>query len=349
MSKKIKLLMLSFLCIVLLGLQTNYVKAQTYELTYSTFFPPASSMGKLAKEWCEEVEKRTDGKVKVSFFPGETLTSADQCYDGVIQGRSDVGMSCLVYTRGRFPLMSFVNLPLGYPNAKFATAIINEVYEKYKPKGLSDTKVQYLFAHGPGFINTKGKPIKTLEDFKGMKLRTPGAVANLVKALGGKPVGMTQPEVYQALQRGVVDGVLAPSEAIETWNYDEVTDYTTACYDIAYSIGFFVTMNKKTWNKLPQDIQNTINEINKEWILKTAKTWDKSDFKGIQTQLRAGNEIIGIGPEESKKWKEAVQPVFETYIEKTKDRNVPGKEVLKYVRKRLDQYKKGNFKSEFID
>ena len=151
------LLMLSFGLMVFAGGDTEVVEEEVVELTYSCFFPAAHGHSILAEEWCQEVEARTNGRVKITYYPGGSLTPAPQCYDGVVNQLSDIGFSILVYTRGRFPLMDFINLPLGYPSGEVATAIINEVYEKFQPAELADTKVMYLHSHGPGYIHTKGK------------------------------------------------------------------------------------------------------------------------------------------------------------------------------------------------
>ena len=92
----------------------------------------------MADAWCKEVEKRTKGKVKVQYFPGQTLTKAKQVYDGTVQGMSDLGFCLFGYNRGRFPLMEVVDLPLGYKSGKAATQVANAVYEKFKPKELDD-------------------------------------------------------------------------------------------------------------------------------------------------------------------------------------------------------------------
>ena len=97
--------------LVWLGLVTSVLwfslspcEAKTVELNYSIFFPATHGQTLLATEWGKEIEKRTNGAVKVNMFPGATLTPADQTYDGVVKGIADVGMAVLSYTKGRFPL-----------------------------------------------------------------------------------------------------------------------------------------------------------------------------------------------------------------------------------------------------
>ena len=127
--KKIILLIFLVLCFGFFS-SAGAIKAEAagVKLTYSNFFPPAHIQSKLAESWCKEVEKRTNGQVVVEYFPGQTLTKARQVYDGVVEGISDVGFSVLAYTRGRFPVISAVDLPLGYTSGVVATKVVLQCY-----------------------------------------------------------------------------------------------------------------------------------------------------------------------------------------------------------------------------
>ncbi len=334
------------LCVSFLFLSSAWAKV--YHFNYATFMPPTHHQSKLTEAWCKEIEKRTNGRVKFTYYPAGTLVKAAQIYDGIITGRVDVGTSCLLYTRGRFPLMDVINLPFGNPSGEFATAIINEIYDKFKPKELSDTQIMYLYAHGPGLIHTRNKPVHRLEDLKGLKIRSPGSVAEMLKALGASPLSMPIPEVYQALQRGVVDGAVYPIEGNKAWKFAEVVKYSIVCYPIAYSVGFFVAMNKEKWNELPNDIKKIILEVNREWIIKHGKDWDRADYEGLRYTLAHGNRIIGISPKEAKRWKKRIKVVFDKYVQSTEKKGLPGKKVLNFLRKRLNDYLKGKFNSKYI-
>ncbi len=179
------------------------------EFSYSIFFPPTHVQCEAAVAWAKEVEKRSGGRVKINTFPGGSLTQAPQVYDGVVNGISELGMSCFAYTRGRFPLLEGLDLPLGYPNGKVATQVANAMVQKYAPQEIADTHVLYVHAHGPGILASK-KPVRTLEDVAGLKIRATGLSAKIVENLKGTPVGMSQPETYEALQKGVVEATLCP-------------------------------------------------------------------------------------------------------------------------------------------
>jgi|GEM_PF-59834 len=307
------------------------------KLTYSNFFPPAHIQSKLSEAWCKEVEKRTNGKVKVEYYPGGTLTKAVQCYDGVVTGQSDIGFSVLAYTRGRFPVMSAVDLPLGYASGKAATEVVNAVYEKFKPKELQDTEVMYLHAHGPGLIHTKGNVVKTLEDMKGLKLRCYGTSAKVVKALGGIPVATPMSETYQVIQNGVADGAVLPFEADKGWRIGEVVDFVTLSYPSAYTNSFFVVMNKDKWNSLPTTVKEIIKEINKEWAEKHGRAWDEADEEGKSYFISKGGKVVNLGSGEARRWKQAVAPIIEERAQELNGKGFNGNEIISYAMNVLDR------------
>ena len=327
-------------CAAIAWLSPNDVQAKTYKLTYSNFFPPTHIQSKLAEAWCAEIKKRTNGQVVIEYFPGQTLTKARQVYDGVVQGLSDVGLALFAYTPGRFPVMAAVDLPMGYMSGKAATQVVNDVYKKFQPKELDDTQVMYLHAHGPGILHTKGKAVRSLEDLKGMKLRGHGTSGEIVKALGATLVGMPMPELYQSLQKGVVEGALYPIEVNKGWRMAEVTNYITASFSIAYTSTFFVVMNKNKWNSLPAGAQKTIQEINAQWIEKTGEAWDSSDMIGYQYSLGRGHSIIGLDKKEAARWKKAVSPVIDQYIADMNAKGFNGKEIVDFTAATLQKYQK---------
>ena len=336
-----KKLIFTFLLILCVGLAFGFMSpvtadAASVKLTYSNFFPPGHIQSKLAESWCKEVEARTNGQVVVEYFPGQTLTKARQVYDGVVEGISDVGFSVLAYTRGRFPVMSAVDLPLGYTSGTVATKVINTVYKKFMPKELMDTQVMYLHAHGPGLIHTKSKAVRKMEDMKGLKFRGHGTSAAVVKALGGTPVPKPMPETYQMLQKGVVDGAVYPFEANKGWKLGEVTRFATADFTAAYTTSFFVVMNKDKWNSISAANQKIIEQINMEWADKHGEAWDTSDAKGIVFFLNQGGQIIGLDAKEGARWKKAVAPIIEDYKADMDKKGLKGTEIVEFTIKTLN-------------
>ncbi len=306
------------------------------KLNYSTFFPAPHANSVLAADWGKEIEKRTNGKVQVTMFYGGTLTPADKCYDGVVKGISDIGFSVLSYTMGKFPLSEVLDLPLGSKTAMTATKVVNEFYSKFMPAELNEVKVMYLHAHGPGILHTK-KPIKTLEELKGVKIRGTGTTTKVVSSLGATPVAMPMGDSYDALSRGVVEGIVCPMEALKGWKLGEVVKYTTQDYGSAYNMVFFVVMNKSKWNSFTPDVQKVIEEINAEWIVKQGQTWDAIDKEGTEFAVKQGDTLIPLSKEEEARWAKAVSPMFEEYVKEKSAKGLPAAEALKFCQDRIKQ------------
>ena len=321
-------------------LSAGTAAGETYKFTYSTFFPPTHVQTKVPQAWAKEIEERSGGRIKIQFFTGGSLTPAPQIYDGVATGISDFGLSVFAYSPGRFPVIAAVDNPFGYPNAIVATKVINALNEKFKPKELSDVHVCYLFAHGPGLLHTASKPVRKLEDVQGLKIRSTGTSQLIVRALGAAPVAMSQGETYDALKKNIVDGTLVPIEALEGFKQAEVLKYTTLTYSCGYSSGFFVAMNLDKWNSLPPDLQQIITEVSKKYEEITAKAWDDSDESGKKFALKMGHEFIQLSDEESKRFKEAVKPVFDEYIKGANAKGVDGEAVFKAAQEMVSEYSK---------
>ena len=306
-------------------------------LTYSCFFPPTHVQSKLAEAWCAEVEAKTGGEVVVDYFPGGTLTKAPQAFDGVVQGISDIGMSALAYSRGRFPVMAAVDMPLGYTSGLAATEVANAVYAQFMPESFKDVAVMYFHAHGPGILHTAKKPVKTLEDMQGLKLRATGNSAKLVEALGGAPVAMSMPDSYQAIQKGVVDGGMYPIETNKGWKMAEVVDYMTETFPVAYTTTFFVVMNKHKWDQLSPAAQDAIAQINAEWAAKHAQAWDDSDKEGMDYFLEKGGQVIPLSEAEGERWKAKAAPMLEAYAEEVNAKGLDGQAIIDYTVQALDE------------
>ena len=285
-------------------------------------------------QWAKEIEKRTNGRVKITIFASGTLTKAPQCYEGVVKGISDIGMSCFAYTRGRFPLLEGLDLPLGYPNGRTASRIANEMIRKYKPKELDDTHVLYVHAHGPGILAAK-QPVRTLDEMKGIKVRATGLSAKIVQSLGGTPVGMSQPETYEALQKGVVSATLCSIETLKGWKQGEVIDYVTDTSVVGYTTTMFVVMNKGVWGRLPKDVQEVFTQVSDEWIAAQGAAWDQADEEGRAFVASLKKEMISLSQSEQERWKQAVKPLLDGYVAKMKDKNLDGEAFLKDIMEKL--------------
>ena len=300
---------------------------EVIKLSYSVFFPPTHVQCIAATNWAHAIQRRSGGRVQITIYPAGSLTKADQCYEGVTKGISDLGMSCFAYTRGRFPLMEGLDLPIGYPDGLTATRIANAMLQKYQPAELADVKVLYVHAHGPGVLASK-KPVKSLADVKGMKVRATGLSAKIVESLGGTPVAMSQPETYEALSKGVVEATLCPIETLKGWKQGEAIEYVVEAGALGYTTAMFVVMNKAKWAALPADVQKVFTEVSQEWIANHGEAWDEADQAGREFVTQLNRQFIRLPEAEQQLWKASVNPVLDAFVACCKTRNLPGDKFL---------------------
>ena len=324
------------LAIIISGCSGGEPKQKATRLTYSVFFPPTHVHAILANEWSEEVMRRADGAVEIVIYAAGSRTSPNECYNGVVSGMTDIGMSCLAYTPGLFPILEGLDLPVGYPDGKTATRIANAMLEKYRPqlKEIDNTHVLYLHAHGPGVLASR-KPVQSLADIRGLKTRATGLSSQIVDKLGGAPSAMSQADTYEALSKKVVDATLCPIETLKGWNQGQVVEYITETPAIGYTTAMFVAFNKKSWNALPQNVRDIITEVSGEFVGKHAEAWNTADEEGYEYVKGLGREFYTLPDGETALWKERIAPILDDYVARTEKAGLPGKEFLADIREML--------------
>jgi TRAP-type transport system periplasmic protein len=329
---------LFLLSILLFSFPNTYATDQKpIQLSWGTFYAATHPLYPMMEGWGNEIEKRTNGAVKFTYYPGSTVVKGPEIPGGILKGVVDLGDGVLAYTPGRFLALEAVNLPNGYTSAKMATYVANKFFEKFKPAEFDDFKVLFLHAHGPGILHTKA-PVRTMEDLKGLKIRAVGAAAKSTTALGAVPIAMPMFDTYEALKKGIVQGTFGPIEAMMTWKQAEVVKYTTECYGIGYTSTFYLAMSKGKWDSLPPEIQKVFTEVSAEWIPKAAKVWDTADAEAVEYLRKMDNEIIPLSKEENARWAEAIRPVIDDYIQTAESKGLPGKEYTQAIREWIDTF-----------
>lgn len=312
------------------------------KLRFANYFPPESGQGKIGEEFAKDVERLTNGRVKVEYYAGGTLLTAPKMYDGVVQGIADIGLSNLSYTFGRFKVTEVLDLPLGFPNAWVANHVAADFYKQFKPKEWEETHVLTLHASPVNNIITVSKPVNKLEDLKGLTLRGTGYIGTLVGALGATARPVPMAEAYDNLAKRVIDGLLVPYETTKTFKYGEVTKYVTEVWPLGQVYTFYLVMNKDTWNSLPTDVQDTITRyVEGEFQEKLAKMWNDVDLAGKQYAIEAGYKIIELPPEEINRFKQAADKVVDGYIKNMVAAGYSEQEVkgwIDFVRQRIDYW-----------
>ena len=290
------------------------------------------------ERWKKVVEKRTNGKVKVETYPGGTLLGAKNMFDGVVTGMADIGCLCLPYQPGRFPLLSVVDLPIGFPNATVASLVLWDLYTKYKPKSFAKVKVLTMFTCPPANIMCK-KPVRSLKDLKGLELRSTGAGAKVLSLLGATPVAMPMSETPEALQKGVVKGIFSSLEILKDFNFASLCRYETVCN--LQTASFAVVMNLNKWKSLPKDVQKVINDLRREQALWTGKYVDKHVNESIAWSKKKYNiEVIHFSNADVAKMHKLLKPLTYKYLKDAKDKGVPGQAALNDLYKLKAKYLK---------
>ncbi|MGD0918344.1 MAG: TRAP transporter substrate-binding protein [Thermodesulfobacteriota bacterium] len=312
--------------------------AEIIKLKAANYLPITHPMSVLSGWFCDEVKKRTNGRVEITYYPGGTLLSPVKMYDGVFTGIADIGVSHIDYTRGRFPMMEVFDLPLGFPSGWVATQVSSDFFNKYKPSEWNDVHVLYVNTTGPLILQTISKPVKTLEDLKGLKIRAVGVMSDVVKALGAVPIPLEMPDVYDALRRAVIEGITVDLSTLKYWKFAEVVKYVTADWQLGTGYTFYCVMNKDKWDALPPDIKKIFDEVAFEAKEKQGALWNEMDIEGRDVFKSAGGQIISLSDTEAAKWVKAVDPIIGDYkknmvSKRHKDAEVEG--WLKFIEERI--------------
>ena len=321
---------LFFVCFIVLvgGLQAA---DKITKLEFASYAPATEGVSVALQEWCKEVEKRTNGRVTVTFHPGATLVAMPQTYEAVANGIVDIGFAAFGYTPGRFPMMELLDLPTGLKTSALAVRLAKDYIEKFKPKELQDAKLLFVIATTPALIHTK-KPIRKLEDLKGMKIRTVGgSMVNMVQYLGAVPVVIPTVDTYDAASKGVVEGTYSAWPGLTTFKWGEVLPYTVENFRTAPASIQYVVMNKDKWNALPPDIRQIMDKLSEEYEVKITQVWEKMTTESIRNLAAAKHTTTSLSREEDERWFKAAAPVYDTYIKEKSAKGLPAADAFKFV------------------
>ncbi|MCG7335787.1 TRAP transporter substrate-binding protein [Sporosarcina sp. ACRSM] len=299
-------------------------------LDFSHFFPPShESETVIVQDFIADVEEATDGQVKITSYPGSSLAAPDGQFDAAATGAVDIGMSVNSYNPNQFPLTSVMELPFMSDKGEEGSKILWKLYEEFPEfeAEYAGTVPLWLFTSDPGQLFTVGKPVKSVEDLKGMRIRSPSAETNeWLTALGATPVSMSMNETYEALEKGVVDGTIAPMEAIEGYSLVDVVDYATI--GNFYMTTFYITMNENSWDSLGEENQAAIQELIGEKIaMKSGANFDDLGQRGLDKLNEKGVEIYELSDAELAEWNVFINPTVDKWIKKVEDRGLPGQAI----------------------
>lgn len=296
------------------------------EIRYSTYLPPNHHLVRnVYSRWAEEVGKRTGGRVKVTIFPAGALGKTGDHYDMAAKGIADVTSTLFAFTPGRHPLNTVVELAFYGDHVK-GTRAVNEIFWKDLYKEFTDVKV--LFVWNPPQDIGSNKPIHTLEDMNGLKIRTTGAEAvKIVQALGATAVSLPITDVYTSMERGVVDGFTLIINSWTGYKLNEVTKYGLKVG--VMSPTNMTLMNLKTWNRMPPDIQKIIEKVNAEAVEWAIDSYSLEEEKTNEALKKAGIQVYVLPPAELARWKNRVKPLWDEWLAdmKAKGKGLPAQKV----------------------
>ncbi|WP_051233999.1 TRAP transporter substrate-binding protein [Halomonas halocynthiae] len=313
--------------------------ASDITLNYAFFAPAQTYPGMQMQFWADELEKRTNGQVSVNTFPGGTLLTAANMFDGVLNGVADIGLTTTSYEPARFPLLNMIGEISGQDvSAEVASQVAYQLIQEFPQDqfNLEDFKVITIFTSEPGYLQTRNK-VSTLEDLEGLEIRVPGE-SETMRALGAVPIGMSQAETGEALQAGIVQGIASSRETLLDLQYARHLDYIVD-YPLSNVI-MLAVMSRERWDSLPEDVQQTIDQLGAEASQYAGHYLDNHVQEAISWSQENHNlNIITLDPEEQARWEERLEPVNKKYIEQVASQGLPAQELYDRM---LELVKKNN-------
>lgn len=319
--------------------------AQEITLKVHHFWPPgAMPPSKLLVPWCDSIAKDSGNRLKCQIYPAMQLGGAppqliDQAKDGV----ADIVWTLPGYTAGRFPLMEVFELPFMSASAEATSQAAWEYFDKHARKEFPGIHMLVVNVHDNGFVHTRERQVKTMADFKGLKVRAPTRQTNkLLGALGATPVAMPLPALADALSKGVVDGYLLPWEVIPSIKAHELTKYHSETDPKAralYTAVFTLAMNQAKYDSLPPDLRKVIDANSGAAAARAfGKQWDASAPPARKLAADRGNTFYVIPASELANWEKATANLDDDWVKDVTAKGNDGKMLLQTARDLIRKY-----------
>lgn len=260
--------------------------AQQITLNVSSWMPASHALTQTVDQWCEQVAAATVQRVVCRMLP-KPVAPPPGTFDAVREGLADVSYSVHGYTPDRYALSQIAELPFAGESAEANSVAYQRIFDRYLAKlnehrGL---KVIAVFTHGPGQIYTLNRPVESLADLQGLKLRGDGGmVASVGKAIGVNLVLKTSAEAQELLSSNAIDGLFGPAETIDSMRLEKLVHYRVVFPGGLYNTSFAFVMNQATWNRIRPDDQQTIGLLSGEHAARMfGRAWDDVDRHALAT------------------------------------------------------------------
>ena len=303
---------------LLAGVVPAQAQDKTVTMKVSLWVPPAHPLVPATQAWAADIEKASNGTIKMTVFPSEQLGKAFDHYDMARDGIADITYVNPGYQPGRFPIVAAGQLPFVFNDGKKGTLALNEWYQKYAKTEMKDTKLCFAFIHDPGSLHGK-KKIVLPEDLKGVKGRpAQSTIGEMVKLFGGTNVQASAPESRDAIERGVADEITFPWGSVFLFGIDKVVKYHI---DVPlYSTVFTYNINLAKYNSLSDGQKKIIDDhCTPEWASKVTDPWVDFEANGrVKMKALAGHEVYPLTPEQLATWKKETEPLRASWSDAVK-------------------------------
>lgn len=329
---------LGFAAALALALQTLSASAETVTIRYSNWLPPNFFLwDDVIEPWLGEIEKVTEGRVKVEVTPKVVGTAASQ-YDVVRDGLADLSWMVTGYTPGRFPLVEFGDLPLIHPKSEVMGPAFDRLYrERLADKNIFEgVHPVSLLVISPLQMVTKGKKVSSVEELSGMKFRSSSPTLTAVlELLDVVPVLKSAAEAYEMLSTGVIDGQVTNLNTITGFNQLDLMDGVFHVPGGLANAVIIMGLNADKWAQISPEDQKAIMAISGDvFAKKVGAAYDNADAKALETMEAAGYHMGKATPEQIEKIREMLKPIETAWIEKAKAAGLENAEEI------LEEYKK---------
>jgi TRAP-type C4-dicarboxylate transport system substrate-binding protein len=320
-------------------------QAQDVTLKVHHFLPAGSYAQQLfIQPWCDKVAKESVNRIKCQIYPSMQLGGTPpQLIDQLKDGTVDVIWTLPGYTPGRFPRVEVFELPFMMQSPEGTSKALWDYVQQFAPDEFKGVRLLATHVHGDGVFHLVNKPIKTLADFKGLKLRAPTRQTNkLLAALGATPVAMPVPAVGEALAKGVIDGAVVPYEVVPSVKIQELVKFhteTDPAEPAFYTSAFIFAMNPAKYDSLPADLKKVIDANSGQALSgQIGKVFLAADAEGKKLTLRNTHNVIG--KDELAIWKKAAQPVTDGWVADITAKGANGQQLLDGARALIAKHAK---------
>ncbi|GGL61496.1 TRAP transporter substrate-binding protein [Wenxinia marina] len=324
---------------IALALAATHAAAQDFTLTYASPYTETHPYGQADAEWIARIEEQTNGRVEITPYWGGTLVTSREGVDELAAGVADMAYIAPIYARSGYDMNRLVpGMFYGYTDPAEVLEVYTGLVEEY-PQFTEELQGVHVLGYNVGtpmHLLLREAPVETLDDLQGLRIRSAVDFIGPLATFGAEGVTMPMTETFPALERGVVDGVIAPYEALKSLSFGDVVGYYSG---LPHSRGAYPSraMNQSVWDSLPQDIQAVFDD-NVDWLSqRTMELSQVAEDAGREYGEEQGVVFNEIAPEVQAEYAASFEPSIREVAAELDAMGKPGTEVLEAVRAAHDE------------